>query len=397
MKLNVSAPALAVCLLAGSLVATTSLHAQDVPIDWDKARQLHQKAQRGEPLTPEEKAYYDRARKQRGQGDRPARDTAKPAPPTPSAPDAAKTAFAATPLTELGDGTYKGESGGLYGRGRNEPPPPLLDAARKETAKIRPLDAAGRPAEDGRIVLVSIGMSNTTQEFSEFVKLARTDAAVSPHVVVVDGAQGGQEASDWASPSGRVRRERSEKRDPWDVLDARLKSAGVTAQQVQVVWMKQARRSPASLGEFPRHAQELQGNQEDILRLLKARFPNLRIAYLSSRIYAGYARTPLNPEPYAFEGAFANRWTIEKQMSGDKELNWDATQGEVKAPLVLWGPYLWASGATPRKADGLAWKPEDFANDGTHPATSGRQKVAEQLLKFFKTDATSKGWFVKAK
>jgi hypothetical protein len=69
----------------------------------------------------------------------------------------------------------------------------------------------------------------------------------------------------------------------------------------------------------------------------------------------------------------------------------------VKAPLVLWGPYLWASGATPRKADGLAWKPEDFANDGTHPATSGRQKVAEQLLKFFKTDATSKGWFVKAK
>jgi hypothetical protein len=34
---------------------------------------------------------------------------------------------------------------------------------------------------------------------------------------------------------------------------------------------------------------------------LHERFPNLKVTYLSSRICAGYAATPLNPEPHAFE------------------------------------------------------------------------------------------------
>ena len=43
-----------------------------------------------------------------------------------------------------------------------------------------------------------------------------------------------------------------------------------------------------------------------ILNMAKERYPNLRVAYLSSRIYAGYATTPLNPEPYAYESAFSS-------------------------------------------------------------------------------------------
>jgi hypothetical protein len=41
------------------------------------------------------------------------------------------------------------------------------------------------------------------------------------------------------------------------------------------------------------------------------------------------------------------------------------------------------------------WKREDLAGDGTHPSASGQLKVAELLLRFFKTDATTKTWFVK--
>jgi lysophospholipase L1-like esterase len=67
----------------------------------------------------------------------------------------------------------------------------------------------------------------------------------------------------------------------------------------------------------------------------------------------------------------------------------------VKAPLLLWGPYLWADGEQPRAADGLVWKPEDLGPDGAHPSESGRRKVAELLLQFFKTDATAKFWFRK--
>src|SRR5437762_6567858 len=68
------------------------------------------------------------------------------------------------PLCDMTDkDRYKGEDGGLYGGGKNEPPAALADLAKAEAAKIRPLDAEGKPADGGKVVLLSIGMSNTTQ------------------------------------------------------------------------------------------------------------------------------------------------------------------------------------------------------------------------------------------
>ncbi len=129
---------------------------------------------------------------------------------------------------------------------------------------------------------------------------------------------------------------------------------------------------------------------------MKEKFPNVQLAYLSSRIYGGYAVTALNPEPYAYESGFSVRWLIQEQIGGAPELNYEPAKGAVKAPLLLWGPYLWADGASPRKSDGLRWVREDFEADGTHPSVSGRAKVAELLLRFFKTDMTARVWFTRA-
>ena len=349
---------------------------KEEPIDWYRASELHRRSQRGEKLTPAEQAYYDRARKLREAGQQPQSGNANP--------NARRTnAFKATPLTEMGNEKYKGEDGGLYGGGHNEPPVAHLAAARKESSQIRPLDAQGKPAADGKIVLVSIGMSNTTQEFSEFVRLGNADPAKSPRVVLLDGAQGGMEALAWATMPR-----------PWDTLMNRLQTASVSTSQVQVAWVKLARAGPARLGEFPKHAQEMKDHEVKILQMLRQRFPNLRVAYLSNRIYAGYATSQLNPEPYAYESAFTVRWLIQDQIAGKPELSFGSTHDGAKSPLLLWGPYLWASGANPNK-DGLAWLPEDFTSDYTHPGNSGRRKVAEPLLKFFKTDSLTKLWFVK--
>src|SRR6185436_19855895 len=97
---------------------------------------------------------------------------------------------------------------------------------------------------------------------------------------------------------------------------------------------------------------------------------------------------------YAFEGAFAVRDIIARKINGDAELNYDPRKGAVTSPLLLWGPYLWADGLTPRKSDGLIWKRDDLREDGTHPSQSGREKVANMLLAFFKTDRTATPWFV---
>ena len=357
-------------VLLALVLVVRLLPAAEAPIDWNRAQELHRRAQRGEKLTPDEQAYYERAKAARARGGQPGGGT----PP--------RWTGHLTPLTELGTGTYKGEDGGLYGGGNNEPPSAHRAAALREAAKIQPLRADGQPAKDGNIVLLSVGMSNTTQSFSRFKQEADRDPAKSPRLVIVDGAQGGQTGTRWADPKAAL----------WTEVDNRLQRAGVSAQQVQVVWMKQAEAGPANLGEFPRHALVLKTNLVTSLHHLKTKFPNLRIAYLSSRTYGGYATTQLNPEPFAFETAFAPRWVIQDQIAGKPELNFDAARGPVKSPLVLWGPYLWADGETPRKADGFLYRQEDFGGDGTHPTSSGQQKVAQLLLKFFKTEPTAKGF-----
>jgi len=64
--------------------------------------------------------------------------------------------------------------------------------------------------------------------------------------------------------------------------------------------------------------------------------------------------------------------------------------------LLLWGPYLWAEGTKGRQIDSLVWERTDFGADGVHPSDSGRQKVAELLLKVFTTDPLAKPWFTVA-
>jgi hypothetical protein len=160
--------------------------------------------------------------------------------------------------------------------------------------------------------------------------------------------------------------------------------------------MKQARRQPSASGAFPAHAQALQADLETILRTCRTRYPNLKIAYLSSRTRA-YVETPgsLNPEPFAYESAFAVKWLIEKQIKGAADLNFDPSRGAVVAPWVAWGPYLWADGLAPR-SDGFTWACSDLESDFTHPSASGGvPKVARQLLAFFKTDPAATPWFLR--
>jgi len=302
---------------------------------------------------------------------------------TGAPPSVGKPTVGLKPLTEMTAlDKYKGEDGGLYGGGKNEPTGDLLAAAKKETAKIVPLDANGKPSPDGKIGLVSISMSNATMEYSSFKKIADKDEQKSSRVAIVDCAQGGQAMAEWVDPKG----------GPWAEADRRLAAAKVSANQVKVIWVKLANKGPT--GDLADHGKKLQKDTTAVVQNARAKFLNLRIAYLASRIYAGYAGSRLNPEPYAYESAFVVRWLIQDQIKGSADLNYDPARGTVKAPLLLWGPYFWGDGTTPRKSDKLVWERKDLAGDGTHPSESGRQKVADMLLTFFKTDPLASEWFV---
>lgn len=350
-------------------MAFASAREPETPIDWRRAQQLYRQERSGVTLSEEDRAYLDRAKEARRAGKGSARSAGGPQRPAPAS---------LTPLSDLGaEGRYEGEEGGLYGKGRNDPPEALREVAKRALSAIRPLDASGQPDDDGRIVLVSLSMSNATQEFSTFKGLADADPRKSERLTIVDCAQGGQAMAEWVPADGR----------PWREAMARIERAGVDPLQVQVAWVKLANKSPQ--GSMAEHLAKLEADTVAVLQNAKARFPNLRIAYLGSRIWAGNAKGGLNPEPYAYESAFAVRRLIQRQLGGDELLAPD------KTPTLLWGPYLWAEGEKGRGIDGLVYLPEDFAPDGVHPSQSGRRKVAGLLLEFFAGDPLARTWFAR--
>jgi PKD repeat protein len=268
-------------------------------------------------------------------------------------------------------------------------PTSLESAAENIAAHIVPLDGNGNVnTTGGKIVLLSIGMSNASDEWNggptAFEPVANADPAKNPKLAIVNGAQSGVDAKGWANPNSSA----------WTTVIGRLQSAGLTAKQVQFVWLKEAEAFPSQYGGFLPAAQKLQSDLEAIARNLKTKFPNIKIAYLSSRTHA-FTTTGLNPEPYAYESGFAVKWAIQDQINGKGNLNWDSTKGAVVAPLLSWGSYLWANGTNPR-SDGFTWTTNDVSGDLTHPSSSGITKIGQMLLAFFKTDPTSTPWFLRA-
>ncbi|MGG8407739.1 hypothetical protein ACM614_14505, partial [Streptomyces sp. 12297] len=107
------------------------------------------------------------------------------------------------PLNDLGTGTYQGVTGGLYPNGANTRPAAHNTAGvNLAQNQVLPRNAAGQvDLVNGKIVLISIGMSNTTQEFQKFIQTVNAWGGKNPKLVLVDGAQGGKDANAWANPS----------------------------------------------------------------------------------------------------------------------------------------------------------------------------------------------------
>ena len=118
--------------------------------------------------------------------------------------DCSLTSTGTIPLDDLGPGTYKGFIGGLYPAGSNTRPTAHngagLDIANNQ---IKPLNASGNPD------FASKGTQN-------FKLRADADPAKNSQLIIVDGAQGGQDAITWLDPNAVT----------WSTVIQRLTAAG---------------------------------------------------------------------------------------------------------------------------------------------------------------------------
>ena len=309
------------------------------------------------------------------------------------------------PLTDLP--SYFKFRGGLYPNGVNQPPLDHDSAVRAARNRIRALDVNGDESPFGKYVLISIGMSNTTQEWCSqtsgppcatwtFMGRAATDPTVNKNLlVIVNGAADGQDAPAWTSPAS----------PNYDrIKTGRLAPLGLSENQVEIAWVKlDDAKASRSLPSDSADAYVYLSNLGQVLRTLRIRYPNLLIVFLSSRSYGGFASgigatTDLTAEPYAYEEGFSVKWAIESQINEMRGLPADPRAGSLNyakksAPVIVWGPYLWSDAATPR-SDGFLLNRADFEEDGMHPSQNGESKVGLALLEFFKNSSYAKCWFM---
>ena len=305
--------------------------------------------------------------------------------------------FVAKPLTDLGTGKYKGFQGGLYENGSNVVPQDHAADGLALATQVKPVR--------GKFVLLAIGMSNATIEFRAFETLTTADSHVNHSAMaIINGAQGAMTACFWRFASENPVQSGCRAPHPipnqYDrIRDELLKPAGLAEDQVEVIWLKNADPRPTvALPASDADAYIYERELGETARAARARYPNLRLMFISSRVYAGYAALPLNPEPYAYEYGFSVKWAIQSQIEQLRSGKVDPVAGDLDykkgvAPWLAWGPYLWADGTIAR-SDGLTWKPSEFQADGTHPNKDGVDKVAHMLLDFFTTSPYA-SWFKK--
>ncbi|MGA8765007.1 MAG: choice-of-anchor D domain-containing protein [Candidatus Sulfotelmatobacter sp.] len=293
-------------------------------------------------------------------------------------------------LPDLGTGSYMGTEGGLYPDGSNVRPP-AHEADGLALAKgIIPLNADGNSDPNGKYVLLAIGVSISRTMFTQYQLTEQVDPALNPHLVIVDGAIDGTDSPNWASFSD----------GSWQtVLNFYLPYQNVTANQVVAVWLNDPRSQPK--GTYPADMAQQESDVISALQNMQIYFPNLKLAYLESMHYGGYATNDplILPEPYAYETGFAMQTIIAEQINGAPNLNYNPNNGPVVAPWLSWGTYSWANGMLANGnasaySSGLEWSCSDLGPDGVHASSVGKTKDAALLTTFFKTDETATPWYL---
>ena len=227
-------------------------------------------------------------------------------------------------------------------------------------------------AVDGLIGVVCIGMSNSTQECSDYIsKLASEFAGqANAQVVVVDCARGGNAIEKWIDPANDA--------VLWDrCVDSVLPQNGLSLDQVRVVYHKAANQFTsgdmgAQLPFYPDPESDYQ-NFYDNLTAFAARveieFPSVQAVYTTSRSYGGFSGSPITRgEPLSYEEGHAlNSWLADNPTVGGV---WHG-----------WGPYIWAPDCATSVTNGsdVCYVRDDFQTDGHHPAQGARDKISAMI------------------
>lgn len=292
-------------------------------------------------------------------------------------------------LVDLQTGFYLGEfQGGLYPGGSNTMPLSNLNKGIKVAKSIRPLDSLGNiDYVNGKVYLACFGSSTSVQPFKKYQEqLADAEGLNNCFKTILCNHVGG------------IENMTIDNTGYWEDIDIeKLIPAGATREQIQVGWMMNSSRED-SIYDMPLQADSIRAKYVRAFQALSFIYPNLKILYLTSPYYGGYADTlddnfMVNQEPCSYHSSFATKWVIEDQMFGDPALRYKEPGRMV--PFLSWGPHVWADGMRANTYDGLYWDCADFKFDGAgiHLNDGGKEIFGNMIYDFFLNDTIASFWY----
>ena len=286
------------------------------------------------------------------------------------------------PLTEMGSRTYLGFTGGLYPGGANTPSGQYAIDLQSFASSVVPLDTFGKRSSKGIIGFITIGGSTGSILISALKRITKDNPATNPKLKLASG-------SDTAANIDEINDTINSKY--WPHSQAKLLKNGVHPQQVEVVYME-TDDSSENLN-FPFRPRELKDKFEECLRILKVKFPNIKLVYFLSRTttFPPKSKIPAVGEPAAYYNGWACKFTIEDQINGVRSVKYKGKKAVV--PLATWGWYEWSIPGQ-RREDGFIWTQDD-TSDGLHANKEGANKLATNFQNFLLTDPYASIWYAK--
>lgn len=277
------------------------------------------------------------------------------------------------PFTE--GAKYRGEyETGLYPDAKNVMPETHRQAGERIAATIVPLDTRGKPDErDGRILAVVFGHSNTSMYFSALGRqLQQQRAELHPRFEMLNAAIGGNQLPEISRLEGSV----------WAKAEKMVDRPGYSLAQVQVLFLHTTYHGAGNRGAVPPRPfpETMRKMQQDLAKVLEHAvkvLPNLKIAYLTCDGLRHYT----NFEPHVYQEAFAFKWLIESQITGEESAAFEGAKR--KPPWLAWGPYIWDN----------TWD-RSYFSDGVHPGPKALEIFVDKYWKHLQSDSVAKPWLL---
>jgi hypothetical protein len=291
------------------------------------------------------------------------------------------------PLNDLGTNIFRGHQGGLYPSGSNSPSGTYLQDLQSYTQDIKPLDSSGNYNSKGQVVFIGVGASNPRTEFQAFQSILDTFQNLSTSLRTVNTCIGGQGVQKMNQLGDNY----------WKQADKMIDSMGLSNLQVQVAWVETENTgSPDST--FPGGPQLLLKDLKQLLKVMKQKYPKLKLCYFSARTYSGWVEGGSGrglEYPRDYYNGWAIKWFIDSAIS-QSQSGFDYKGTTPTIPMPIYSTYNWTNGEVARK-DGFSMDCEtDFGGDGLHLSAVGENKIGRELFNFFSRDDNTKQWFLQS-